>query len=78
MINVEVKRGANENNVSLIKRFTKRVQGAGILRKVRSLRYKDRNVSPYGKKKQMLKRIEREKVREKLLRLGKIAPRQTR
>ena len=33
----------NENTTSLIRRFTKRVQGAGILRRVRSLRYSERS-----------------------------------
>ena len=78
MINVEVKKSQNENNISLIKRFTKRVQGAGILRKVRSSRYKDRNVSRYVKKKRMLKLIERKRELEWLSKLGKIPPRQAR
>ena len=39
MVNIEVVKGANENNVSVLRRFTKRVQGAGVLPRVRSKRY---------------------------------------
>lgn len=72
MINVQVEKSNNENNVSLIRRFTKRVQGSGILPRVRSTRYSSRNVSEYVKKKKTLKSIEnREKIME-LIKLGKM------
>jgi ribosomal protein S21 len=51
MINIEVERGANENSVSLLRRFTKRVQGAGVLPRVRSIRYASRNISEAVKRK---------------------------
>lgn len=72
MINVQVERSSNENNVSLIRRFTKRVQGAGILPRVRSIRYSARAVSEYVKKKKTLKSIgNRERIAE-LIKMGKM------
>jgi ribosomal protein S21 len=75
MINVEVERGPNENNLSLIKRFTRKVQGVGVLSRVRSGRYKERNRSQYVKKKQALKSLDRRKKIEELVKLGKLPDR---
>lgn len=70
--NVVVERNNNENNVNLIKRFTRRVQGSGVLPRVRSIRYTERKASRYTKKKRALKSIRnREKIAE-LIKLGKI------
>jgi len=74
MINVEVQRGNSENGLSLLRRFTKRVQGAGILPRVRSIRYAERVMSSSVKKKKTLKKIKRKGEIETLLRLGKIIP----
>ncbi len=72
MINVEVDKTANESNASVIRRFTKRVQGAGILTRVRRIRYKKREPSAYTKKKFVLKSIARRAVIEELVKLGKM------
>ena len=70
--NVQVERGANENNINLIKRFTRRVQGSGILPRVRSIRYSARKKSEYVKKKKTLLRLKyNEKIAE-LIKLGKM------
>jgi len=74
MINVEVQRGNSENGLSLLRRFTKRVQGAGILPRVRSIRFAERAMSSSVKKKKTLKKIKRKEEIETLLRLGKIIP----
>ena len=55
-INVEVVKTGTENSIAVLRRFTKRVQGSGILPRVRSLRYKDRNKSPATRKKITLKK----------------------
>jgi hypothetical protein len=78
MINVEVEKTNNESNANLIRRFTKRVQGAGILPRMRGLRYAERKASPYVKKKRTLKVLKERKEREKLIKLGKLAERMTR
>ncbi|OHA21374.1 MAG: hypothetical protein A2849_00045 [Candidatus Taylorbacteria bacterium RIFCSPHIGHO2_01_FULL_51_15] len=71
-INVEVQKTGNESSLSLLRRFSKRVQGSGVLNKVRSLRYKTRNQSTLKRKMSTLKFIERRAERERLAKLGKL------
>lgn len=75
MINVEVERGNNENSVSVIKRFTRRVQGSGVLVRVRKNRYSERKQSEYVKKKHALKRIDKQTKMAELIKLGKVQER---
>lgn len=70
--NVEVEKKSNENNISILRRFTRKVQGSGILPKARSLRFHERTQSDYTKKKKALKRINRQKEVQKLIKLGKM------
>jgi len=73
MINVEVTKNANENNIGIIKRFTKKVQGSGVLPKVRSKRYSQRNISFYKVKKNTLNSIKRKAEIMELIKMGKMA-----
>jgi ribosomal protein S21 len=71
-INVEVSKNGNDNNLGLIRKFTKRVQGSGILSRLRGRRYSLRKPSEYTKKKMTLKRIsERARIRD-LIKMGKM------
>ncbi|MFA6397270.1 MAG: hypothetical protein WDK96_00290 [Candidatus Paceibacterota bacterium] len=72
-INIEVKKNQNENNASLIRRFSKRVQESQVLQKARSKRYNERAESKLTLKKGALKRLAKRKVNEKLRKMGKIA-----
>lgn len=72
MINVEVTKNSNENPISLIRRFTKRVQGSGILPKVRSLRYNQRVLSHYKTKMKTLESLAHKKEIQELIKLGKM------
>ena len=72
MINVEVTKTANENNIGIIRRFTKKVQGSGILSRLRGRRYSGRKLSEYVTKKKTLKKLtERARIRE-LIKMGKM------
>ena len=72
-INVEITKSGNDNNLGLIRKFTKRVQGSGILPRLRSRRYSVRKLSEYVTKKKTLKRIsEKARIRE-LIKMGKMA-----
>jgi len=42
---VEVKRGKNESSASLIRRFSRRAQGLGVVREMRKRRYYERQKS---------------------------------
>lgn len=71
--NVEITRAENENNTNALRRFKKRVQSAGILPKIRKIRYRTRHVSKLTKKKSAIKRIRKYAAREKLYKLGKVS-----
>ncbi len=70
--NVQVTKNNNESSANVIRRFTKRVQGAGIVPKVRSGRYfnriKSKNVQRFAK----LKKLGKRETYEKLVKLGKV------
>lgn len=70
--NVAVIRNGQENPVSLIRRFQKKVQESGVLPRVRSIRYSDRKLSDLKVKKSKLKRLESAKKYTALKRMGKI------
>jgi ribosomal protein S21 len=71
--NVEVTKSGNDNNLGIIRKFTKRVQGSGILARLRGRRYSARKPSEYTKKKMTLKRIsERARIRD-LIKMGKMS-----
>ena len=72
MTNVEVAANPNEPNSSIVRRFTQRVRGSGLLRTARGLRYRTRDKSKFIKKKSALKMIERGIEIERLKKLGKI------
>ncbi len=71
-INVEVTKNNNENGTNLLRRFTKRVQESGVLRKVRSIRYRQREKTKLAKKRSALVVLGRRAEYEKLKKLGKL------
>jgi len=73
MINVEVKRNQNENAASLIRRFSRRVKGSGILPRLRGAVTYNRKDSRFRRKQSALKSIERKAERERLKKLGKLS-----
>lgn len=74
-INIEIEKNNNESNASMLRRFTKKVQGSGILPRVRSIRYSGRALSPYKVKVQRLASITKKAEIEELIRMGKMADR---
>lgn len=72
MINVEVNRQVNETTGSLLRRFSKRVSGAGLIRHVKAGRFAERAQSYFKRKRSALIRLERRAAHERLRKLGKI------
>ncbi len=70
--NIEVNKNDKENTAGLMRRFTKRVRGSGILQRVRGLRYYERGKSDFVRKKKTLKRIAKRAERNEQIKLGKI------
>jgi hypothetical protein len=75
MTNIEIDKKSNESNASMLRRFTKAVQGSGILPRVRSIRYATRKLSHYKTKMQRLSRLEKKAEIGELIKLGKMADR---
>lgn len=71
---IEVRKNPNENNGSILRRFSRRVQESGIIRKVKSERYNLRKESKLKVKKSALKRMEKRREIEHLRKLGKVIP----
>lgn len=71
MINVEVTKNAGENALSVIRRFTRKVQGSGVIPRVRSLRSSTRVQSKYKIKQRTLTLIKRRNDMAELVKLGK-------
>lgn len=68
----------NETAVNLIRRFSKRVQGAGLIQRMRNHRYYSRVKSREVRRKQTLKVIKRREDVQELIKLGKMLERTTR
>jgi ribosomal protein S21 len=74
MINVEVTRHGNENVGGLMRRFSRKMQSSGVVKRVRGLRYYKRNVSPAKKKKEALLRINRTEEYTRMYKEGRKMP----
>lgn len=72
-VNVEVTKSGNDNNLGIIRKFTKRVQGSGILSRLRGRRYSARKLSEYVKKKKTLKRLTKKANVRELIKMGKMS-----
>ncbi len=71
---VEVRRGKNESAASLLRRFTRRAQGLGLVRLMRKKRYYEREKSKNVDHKRALVSLERKANYNELVKLGKIDP----
>ncbi len=69
--NVEVVKNGNETATNLIRRFTKRMQGSGVLSRVRSLRYSSRTISDFARKKKALAILTKKEYYEEMSKLGR-------
>jgi ribosomal protein S21 len=72
MINAEVNKNSNENSASLLRRFSRRVQGTGVIQKAKGNKYRKRVKSRHTVKKETLVKLERRSEVEKLIKLGKL------
>jgi len=69
---IEVRKNPNENNASILRRFSRRIQESNIIQKVKGSRYNERKESKLKVKKSALKRMVKRKANERLRKLGKI------
>lgn len=69
---IEISKNNNENNASILRRFSRKVQESGIIQKVKKNRYNERALSKLKVKQGTLKKLAKRKEIEKLRKLGKI------
>lgn len=74
-INAEVTKNEGETAVNLIRRFSKRVQGVGLIQKMRKRRYYARDKSRKVQRKHALKVIKRREEITELIKMGKLVER---
>jgi ribosomal protein S21 len=77
-VNIEVERQDGENTLNMIRRFSKRVQGAGIINRIRGIRYYSAKPSKFVERKKALKSIRRREEIQELIKLGKMVERPAR
>ena len=70
--NIKIEKNAHENQSSVIRRFSRKMQESGIIPKVKGSRYSDRGLSKLSQKTVALRRITRRKEVERLKKLGKM------
>jgi ribosomal protein S21 len=71
---VEVRRGKNESAASLIRRFSRRASGLGIVRMMRKKRYYEREKSKNVDHMRAMISLDRRQKYHELVKLGKIDP----
>lgn len=76
--NVDIKKTKNDNNLGLLRKFSRKVKISGVLQKKRSVRYFERNDSDFKKKENALTKIEKRKEYEHKEKMGLIKPRKKR
>ncbi len=74
-LNVQVEKNTNESSANVIRRFTKRMQGSGVIPRMRSERYHTREKSENVERSARLKKLAKKVTYEKLLKLGKVQER---
>lgn len=74
MINVEVERHGNENVGGLMRRFSRKMQSSGVIKRVRGLRYHKRKDSDARRKKEALVRIDRTEKYVEMFKEGRKMP----
>lgn len=70
--NVEVVRNSNESTANLIRRFTKRMQGSGVVQRVRGSRFSERVKSRNVLRMKRLKKLEKKEAYDLQVKLGKV------
>ena len=76
--NVDIKRTKSDNNLGLLRKFSRKVKISGVLPKKRSLRYFDRNDSDFKKKENALNKIEKRAEYEYKEKMGLLKPKKRR
>jgi len=77
-INIKVTKGSNENTASVLRKFSYKVRGSGILMHVRKIQTREKSVSRNMKKAAALKRLAKKQAVMKLIKEGRLKERKVR
>jgi len=69
---LEIKKEERETSQNLVRRFSKRVKMSGLLLRARKIRFEDREKSKNMRRKSALRREEKKKEYDTLIKMGKI------
>ncbi len=72
LTNIEITKNPNENAMSLIRRFSRKMQESQIIQSVKGKRYNERPMSKLAEKNMKIRRIARRVEVEHLKKLGKM------
>ena len=75
MLNVEVKAKPGESTANLLRRFSRKVNGSGLIKRKRSLKTRQRELSKNVRKFQKITALDKSAQVEKLIKLGKLPDR---
>lgn len=71
--NIHVEKVGNENTAAVLRKFTQRMRSAGLVQKMRKIRYRSRTLSPLEQRKERVRKIARREEFEQLIKDGKIS-----
>lgn len=77
-INVDIKRTKNDNNLGLLRKFSRKVKVSSVLPEKRRRRYFERTFSDFKKKTNKLVRLEKGVEYQKLEKMGLLKPKKGR
>ncbi len=77
-INIKVTKQGNENTASVLRKFSFKVRGSGILMQVRKRMYREKPISRNMRKYAALKRLAKRQEIQKLIKEGKLKERKVR
>jgi ribosomal protein S21 len=77
-VNAEVTKNGAETTLSVIRKFSRRVQGTGLVKNARKIRYYERTKSKTVQKKRALKLLKRRAEFRQMVKDGKVAEREPR
>ena len=76
--NVDIKRTKNDNNLGLLRKFSRKVKVSSVLPEKRRRRYFERKFSNFKKKANALVKIEKRSEYEKMEKMGTLKPKKGR
>ncbi len=72
-VNIHVEKTGTENTGAVLRKYTQRMRSAGLVQKMRKIRYRSRPLSEGARKQVALRKIERRADFEQLIKEGKLS-----